>query len=130
MEISGYNSSDLAKVVSRLFGVSFSSEVAMSKVADVKLGWSPSVSADVVSQIVHFTVGGNPREVTLTREVSELLIEVDASTGVQFYVVSIDSEGQESSSEVYTFVLGDLQPPVPATGLFHEVVAVRDVVVE
>jgi hypothetical protein len=98
----------------------------MSKVADVKLGWSPSVSADVVSQVVHFTVDGNPREVTLTREVAELMIEVKASTGVQFFVTSLDSEGQESSSEVYTFVLGDLEPPIPATGLFHEVVAVRD----
>jgi hypothetical protein len=98
----------------------------MSKVADVKLGWSPSVSADVVSQVVKFSVDGNPREVTLSREVAELLIEVKASTGVQFFVVSIDSEGQESSSEVYTFVLGDLEPPIPATGLFHEVVAVRD----
>lgn len=102
----------------------------MAKVADVRLGWSPSVSSDVVEQVVHFAVDGNSREVTLTREVSELMIEVDALSSVQFFVVSKDAEGVEVSSEVYTFVLGDLEPPQPATGLFHEVVAVRDRVAE
>ena len=105
-------------------------EVAVAKVADVRLGWSPSVSTDVVEQVVHFNVDGNPREVTLTREANELMIEVDALSSVQFFVTSKDAEGVEVSSEVYTFVLGDLEPPQPATGLFHEVVAVRDRVAE
>ena len=98
----------------------------MSNIADVRLGWSPSVSSDVVEQLVKLTVDGLPREITLTREVSELMIQVEASTGVQFSVTSVDSEGNETASEIYTFALGDLVPPQPATGLFHEVVAVRD----
>lgn len=102
----------------------------MAKIADVRLGWLPSVSTDVVEQVVHFSVDGNSREVTMTREVSELMIEVDALSSVQFFVVSKDAEGVEVSSEVYTFVIGDLEPPQPATGLFHEVVAVRDRVAE
>lgn len=98
----------------------------MAKVADVKLSWSPSVSTDVVKQVVAFSVNGQPREVELSRDVKELMIEVNSSSSVQFTVTTIDEEGQAVASEVYSFVLGDLEPPQPATGLFHEVVAVRD----
>lgn len=99
----------------------------MAKVADVRLGWSPSVSTDVVEQVVYFTIDGTTREIVLARDADELLIEVNALSSVQFFVMSKDAEGVAVSSEVYTFVLGDLQPPQPATGLFHQVVAVRDV---
>jgi len=101
--------------------------LGVAKVADVKLGWSPSVSLDVVKQVVAFSVNGAPREVELTRDVQELVIEVAASSSVQFTVTTVDSENQAVSSEVYNFVLGDLEPPQPATGLFHEIIAVREV---
>lgn len=97
------------------------------KVADVKLGWTKSPSADVSKiQIVVINDG-----VTTTSEggpeVESLQIVVQASKAVQFKVVTFDSEGLQSTSETYTFTLGDLEAPLPATSLFHEVVGVRDV---
>ena len=101
------------------------------RVADVRLSWSPSVSADVVSQVAKVVVDGNePTTFELGPSVGEVVIEVNASSSVVFSVESTDSEGETSVSELYTFHLGDLVAPQPATDLFHEILAIRDVVVE
>lgn len=100
------------------------------KVADVRLSWSPSVSLDVVKQVASVTIDGNePTKFEVGPAVGEVVIEVKASSSVVFSVESTDSEGESSVSELYTFSLGDLVAPQPATSLFHEVLAIRDVVV-
>lgn len=96
------------------------------KVATVKIGWSRSPSADVVSRKLELTKNGETTTIDLGPEVSEYTIEVAALGAVQFRTTVFDSEGNEATSEVYTFTLGDLEAPQPDTGLFHEVVEVRD----
>ena len=98
------------------------------KVADVKIGWAASVSTDVVKSILSVSIdGAEPTVSELTPEVVSAVIEVKAQSSVVFSVTTVDAEGLQSVSETYTFTLGDLEAPQPVTGLFHEVVAVRDV---
>lgn len=98
------------------------------KVADVKIGWVASVSTDVVKNILSVSIdGAEPTTSELTPEVVSAVIEVKAQSSVVFSVTTVDTEGLRSVSETYTFTLGDLEAPQPVTGLFHEVVAVRDV---
>lgn len=99
----------------------------MSKVADVKLGWSKSVSSDVVRQEIILTIDGATTEIEVGAEVETYTLEVAAKSSVQFAIKSFDSEDLEVTSEVYSFTLGDLEAPQPASGLFHEVLGVREV---
>lgn len=100
----------------------------MGKVADVKMTWKPSVSTDIKEQTVVVVVDGLEKlNSTLAPEVEEVMIEVAASSSVIFYVLTVDTEGNSTQSENYTFTLGDLQAPQPATLLGHEIVAIRDV---
>ncbi len=89
--------------------------------ATVRLGWVRSVSADVTSRRVIITKNGEQTTIDVGPEVSEYVLEVEASSSVQFQTIVTDSEGKEATSETYSFVLGDLVPPQPDTGLFHEV---------
>lgn len=98
----------------------------MAKVADIRLGWTRSPSTDVTKQVVLVTIDGAETTAEVGPDIQEWMITVNASKSVQFKVDSYDSEGNHTVSEVYSFVLGDLEAPQPATGLFHEVVAVRD----
>jgi len=99
----------------------------VARVADVKLTWVRSPSADITTRNVEITVNGQTTTVSLGPEVSDYTIEVSARSTVQFRTTVYDSEGNEASSETYTFTIGDLEAPVPDTGLFHEVVGTRDV---
>jgi hypothetical protein len=99
----------------------------MAKIADVKLGWIKSPSADVHHAQVVTTINGSETTVEVGPEVEEIQIEVQASSSVQFRVVTFDNEGNQSTSEVYSFSLGDLEAPVPASNLFHQGLAVREV---
>jgi len=97
-------------------------------VADVKLTWKPSVSSDVTKQEVSVAIdGGEATVMEVGKEVESVVVEVNASQSVVFSVTSFDSEGLSTVSEQYTFSLGDLESPQPATFLAHEVVAIRDV---
>ena len=101
------------------------------KVADVKLSWSPSVSSDVVKQVVRVAIDGQtPTTFEVGPSVDSVVIEVKASSSAVFSVESTDADGESVVSELYTFALSDLVAPQPATNLFHEIVAVRDVVSE
>jgi hypothetical protein len=97
------------------------------RVADVKLSWAKSPSADVSGVKVVVTNDGSETTTDFGPEVEELLIVVAATKSVQFKVVVTDSEGLTATSETYTFTLGDLEAPQPATNLRHEVVAIREV---
>lgn len=99
----------------------------MAKVADIRLSWKKSVSADVNKVEIVVTNDGTETRTELGVEVQEFQIVVAATKSCQFRVDTHDSEGQMTSSEVYSFTLGDLEAPQPATELFHEVLAVRDV---
>lgn len=100
----------------------------MSFVADVKLGWTPSVSTDVVKQVAKVSIdGADPTVFEVGPEVNSVQIEVKAVSSVVFTVETTDSENITVVSESYTFTIGDLVAPQPATNLFHEVIAVREV---
>ena len=100
------------------------------KIADVKLTWKPSVSTDVREQTVIVTIDGVEKlNSTVSPSIQEVLIEVNAESSVLFTVTTVDNEGNSTVSEAYTFTLGDLDAPQPATFLAHEVVAVRDATV-
>lgn len=101
----------------------------MSKVASVKLSWTKSQSVDVLKSILSVQIDGGIATVTeLGPEVESAVVDVNAKSSVVFSVTTVDSEGLSTVSELYTFTLGDLEAPLPATNLFHEVVGVRDVV--
>lgn len=99
----------------------------MAKVADVMLSWTKSPSADVNKVSVVVNNNGTETTVDFGPEVESFAIVVSASASVNFKVVVTDSEGQTATSTTYGFVLGDLEAPLPATNLSHEVIAVRDV---
>ncbi len=99
----------------------------MAKVADVKLSWTKSPSADVAKVTVVVTKDGTETTTEVGPEVESIQIVVEASKSVTFKVIVTDSEGLAATSDIYTFSLGDLEAPLPATDLFHEVVGVRDV---
>ncbi len=100
------------------------------KVADVKLSWKKSVSADVGKIDIKVTINGNETSTELGPEVESFMIEVAALGVVSFLIVTHDTEGNQATSEAYTFSLGDLEAPQPATDLFHEIVGIRDVPTE
>jgi hypothetical protein len=99
----------------------------MAKVADVRLTWSKSPSLDITSQVIVLSVDGGQTEIEVDKAIESYTLEVQANQTVTFSISSFDSEGNVAASESHTFQLGDLELPLPATGLFHEVVAVRDV---
>lgn len=97
------------------------------RVADVKLKWKRSVSADVALQIVKVIIDGvETLSSELPPELESVSITVKASQNVQFSVTTRDDEGQETVSEVYTFQVGNLDAPAPATELGHEIVGIRE----
>jgi hypothetical protein len=97
------------------------------KVADVKLFWVKSPSADVDHIEVVVTNNGVTTTTVRSADVEDFMIEVQARGSVSFRIDTYDSEGNKTSSETYTFTLGDLEAPLPATGLGHVVTGVRDV---
>ncbi len=97
------------------------------KVADVKLSWVKSPSADVSKVKAVVSNDGSETTTEFGPEVEQFTIVVAASKSVQFKVIVTDTEGLEATSETYTFTLGDLTAPQPASNLFHEVVGIRDV---
>ena len=97
------------------------------KVADVKLSWSPSISSDVVKQVVSVAIDGQaPTTFEVGPAVDSVVIQVNALSSAVFSVESTDADGESVVSELYTFSVSDLVAPQPATDLFHEIIAVRD----
>lgn len=96
------------------------------KVADVKLSWQRSVSSDVTSRRIVIRKNGEETTVEVGPEVDQYTLEVQAQSSVSFHTVVVDGEGNEVSSETYSFNLGDLELPQPDTVLMHEVIAIRD----
>lgn len=99
----------------------------MSKVADVKLSWTKSATADIKKVSVVVSNNGTETTADFGPEVESFNIVVQASSSVNFKVVVTDSEGLTATSSVYSFTLSDLEAPQPATNLKHEVVGIRDV---
>ena|SRR3990167_10586499 len=97
------------------------------KVADVKLKWKKSQSADVNKVKITVTNDGTETATELGPEVEDFMVEVLASKSLQFSLTVFDTEGMMSISETYSFTLGDLEAPLPATDLRHEIVGIRDV---
>lgn len=99
----------------------------MAKVADVRLSWSKSPSADVKRVRLSVNIDGTESTADLGPDVNEFMVEVKAGGTVTYKVVTIGNDDLEATSADYTFTLGSLEVPEPAFDLFHKVVAVRDV---
>jgi hypothetical protein len=99
----------------------------MAKVADVKLKWTKSASADVNKVKITVTNDGTVTETELGPEVQEFMIEVGAGKSFSFSLMTFDSEGRQSTAADYSFTFGDLEDPLPPMNLSHEIVGVRDV---
>jgi hypothetical protein len=97
----------------------------MAKVAQVRLGWTRSPS-DVTSQTIELNVNGVVKTIDVGPNVDSYQLEetLPAKSVVSFKIDTKDDDDKIVSSEVYNFKLGDLEDPLPATNLFHEVVAV------
>src|SRR5262245_36985849 len=97
------------------------------KVADVKLYWLKSPSQDVNRVEIETSIDGNVTKTEVGPEVEEITVVVQARASVQFKVTVFDTEGNQASSEIHSFTLGDLEDPLPATALGHEILGVREV---
>jgi hypothetical protein len=97
-------------------------------VADVKVSWVPSVSTDVVSQLVEVkTLAGEVVfSATLVPEVVEAVVE-NLSEKTDYLVVVTVTDGTSSAVASLQFNLGDLTPVQPVSGVAVEIVAVRNV---
>ena len=98
----------------------------MAKVASVRLSWTRSPSSDVTMQKINVTINGDVKTIEIGPEVESYQLDINASSAVSFDVVSIDDDANVVSSEVYNFRISDLEAPLPATILFHEIVSIRD----
>lgn len=98
----------------------------MAKVADIKLMWSKSPSSDIDRVNIVVTNNGTETTTELGPEVEDFAIVVQASGAASFKIVTFDTEGKQATSELYSFTLGDLEDPLPATNLTHEVMGIRD----
>jgi hypothetical protein len=96
------------------------------RVADVKLTWRKSPSQDLKSQKMILTIDGTETTSEFGPDVEEVMIVVKPAQTFTFQVVTTDSEGLEATSVSYTFTVGDLETPLPATDLAHVIVAIRD----
>lgn len=96
------------------------------KIANVKISWVRSPSADVTSRKIEVTKNGEVTTLDLGPEVSDYVLDVEALGAVTVKTTVFDSEGQQATSDTYSFTLGDLEAPLPDTNFFHEVLSVRD----
>jgi hypothetical protein len=99
----------------------------MGKVADIKLKWKRSASADAKRAVLTVNNDGDTSTVDIPIEQEEFLLVVKANKSFGFSIETFDDEGLSSNSLSYSSTLGDLTAPQPATELGHEVVAIRDV---
>lgn len=99
----------------------------MARVADVRFFWTRSPSADIATVKAVVTQNGTETVTEFGPEVEEFTLSIPALSSVQFKIESFDSEGNKATSETYGFVLGDLEMPLPATGLGHEVLGTHEV---
>ncbi len=97
------------------------------KVAKVKLSWRKSPSSDLAKVEIIVDNGGNVTTTVLGPDVEQFMVDVEASKTLNFKILTYDMEGYVSTSELYAFTLGDLEAPLPATNLSHEVISVEDV---
>lgn len=98
----------------------------MAKIASVRHFWTKSPSADVTKVVAVLTINGNETRTEYGPEVEEFVTDVNAGSSVSYLIETYDGEGKVATSETYTYNLGDLVDPLPATLLGHEVVGVRD----
>jgi hypothetical protein len=101
-------------------------KVFAMKAANVKIGWVRSPSSDVTSRKLVLTVDSEVTEIELGPEVESFDIQVKALSSVVFKTIVFDSEGNQAEASSYSFTLGDLEAPLPDTGLFHEILGVVD----
>ena len=99
----------------------------MSRVADVKLGWTKSPSSDVKSVQLVITKDDADTTIDVEATAESFQVTVEALKTVSFKVVTKNADGLVATSDSYTFTLDSLEAPLPASNLFHQVLAVRDV---
>lgn len=98
----------------------------MAKIATVKLTWLRSPSSDAASVEIRTTVNGNTTTIEGPITQESFTLECEPNSSVTFSVITFDSEGLATESESHSFVLGDLDAPLPATALNHEIVSIHE----
>jgi hypothetical protein len=104
-------------------------EMNVGKVADIKLFWQRTATPidRIMKQRVDLVVDGVQYMIAeFGPEIQDFQITVRASQSVTYTITTTDKEGLEAVSASYSFTLGDLVAPLPATGLGHAVLAIRD----
>lgn len=98
------------------------------KVADVLVFWTPSVSTDVAQQQVALKLASGEvvSEVVLDPSVDRVQFD-GLQQSTDYVVVHTVTDGVNSAVATLQFNLGDLEAPMPVTGLGYSVVSVRDV---
>tara|TARA_Y100000385_G_C12695400_1_gene468188 strand:- start:67 stop:516 length:450 start_codon:yes stop_codon:yes gene_type:complete len=98
------------------------------KVARVEATWTPSVSADVVSQtvvVMNETIGSGIFEQTVSAEADSVMFEIPEKNSVTITVSAFDGT-YTSDPASYTFMVEDLTKPLPPASVFATIVEVID----
>lgn len=99
----------------------------MAKTASVKLTWVRSPSPDAKRQIITVNRAGVAIFTSeVGPEVEQVMVQIPASSPVDYSVVTVDEDGLVAPSAPHTFTIGDLENPLPATNLDHLVVGIVD----
>ncbi len=94
--------------------------------ARVKFTWTPSVSPDVIKQVLNVNVDGVDNINELTAFLNEFTVDVTEEANVHAELYAHDGTNN-SDAVVLDFAIGDLTAPLAPTGFSFEIVDIIDV---
>jgi hypothetical protein len=96
------------------------------KTATIRLFWTPSVSNDVISQALKVYINAEIKvDISLPALASEYLVDVPEGSHANVTLSAFDGT-YRSDEATLDFQVGDLTAPLPPTGLFYEVVSIKE----
>ena len=101
----------------------------MGKVADLKLSWLRSPSPDNKIGRVELAITQNGAVTTqeIGKDVQEFAITVKTNTSFSYKVLTYDNDTNQVVTSLSADInIGDLELPLPASGLQIEILAIRD----
>lgn len=101
----------------------------MRKVADSRFSWSKSPTSGIVRAEFVLAIDGMSTTVVEleTPERESYDVTLEAKSNGTFSIKSYKADGQVATSEQWTFNVGDLEAPLPATNGAFTILNVREV---
>lgn len=100
----------------------------MGKVADILLEFDLSPSENVSHHEITVNAGGVEQKFTIDNSTAHIELAVSAPSTMVVTSESFDTDGDKTSSVVFTYVVGDGVGPIPLSNFRAKVVGYREVV--